>query len=69
MQRSFKSRMEALERARWARLDALDRACELAERGTPPRAWPDAELYAFADAHCQHLRGLSDSELEAMLEH
>ena len=66
MNRSFKQRMEALERARWARLTPLERGEEYAERGTPVRQWPDDVLDAYADAYCMHLRSLSDAELDAI---
>lgn len=61
--RSFKQRMAALEQA----LSPLERAHLLAERNTPPRLWPDAELEAYVTAHCQDLIGLSDVELEALI--
>lgn len=67
MQRSFKNRLEALERARWARLTPLERALELVEQDVPPAQWPDAELNAFCEDSYRdwpELRTMSDEELE-----
>ena len=50
----------ATQRALWARIESL------VNREVPPALWPDAELYAFADAHCQDLQHLTDEELEAI---
>lgn len=60
--------MEALERARQAYLTPLERAYDLLERHVPAERWPDAELTAYCDEHCQDIEDLSDAELEALIE-
>lgn len=70
MRKTFADRMAALEQARWERLTPLERAYELAERGTPVAQWSDAELNAFCDdaySTWPELKTMSDEELEALL--
>ena len=47
--------------------DPLFRAYKLVAHHIPPEQWPDAELNAYCDAHCQHLKDLTDAELEALI--
>lgn len=65
--KSFSTRLEALERARWERLTPLERAYELIERSAPPEQWPDDVLDAYCEAHCTHLECLSDEQLETLI--
>lgn len=49
----------------------LERAYRLVERGTPPEAWPDAELNAYCDdlyREWPELRTMIDEELDALIE-
>jgi hypothetical protein len=49
----------------------LERAYRLAERGTPPEAWPDAELESYCDELYKtwpELRTMSDAELDALID-
>jgi hypothetical protein len=68
MNRSFAKRLADLEQARWEQLTPLERAFELLERGTPPAQWPDAELEAYCETECQHLLGLTDAQVEALVD-
>lgn len=64
--RSFASRMDAIERARWDRMSSIERAYDLAGRGVSPERWPDDALNAYTGRHCRHLKCLTDAQLDAI---
>jgi hypothetical protein len=80
MQRSFKSRLEALEgldrglnradalrRAPIALRAALLGAYALLDQDVPPEDWPDAEIEAYCAVECKHLAHVTDRQLEALI--
>lgn len=66
--KSLKTRIEALEKARWARMTPLERAYALIAKDIYPEQWPDDFLIACGEMLPPELRALSNEELQEMLD-